>query len=52
MKMIGNREYCDVKEFAQQSGRSVKAVVKDLKKMIKKRTGFGKVILMSRKHVL
>ena len=34
--MIGNREYCDVKEFAQQSGRSVKAVVKDLKKMIKK----------------
>ena len=36
VKMIGNREYCDVKEFAQQSGRSVKAVVKDLKKMIKK----------------
>ena len=33
VKMIGNREYCDVKEFAQQSGRSVKA---DLKKMIKK----------------
>ena len=36
VKMIGNREYCDVKEFAQQSGRLVKAVVKDLKKMIKK----------------
>ena len=51
VKMIGNREYCDVKEFAQQSGRSVKAVVKDLKKMIKK-AGFGKVILMSRIHVL
>ena len=36
VKMIGNREYCDVKELAQQSGRSVKAIVKDLRKMIKK----------------
>ena len=36
VKMIGNREYCDVKEFAQQSGRSVKADCERFEKMIKK----------------
>lgn len=36
VKMLDVREYCDVKELAQRSGRSGKAVVKDLKKMIKK----------------
>lgn len=36
VKMIQNREYCDIKELSAKSGRSVKAVVKDLKKMIKK----------------
>lgn len=36
VKILGNREYCDVKELAQKTGRSVKTVAKDLKKMIKK----------------
>ena len=36
VKLLGEREYCDVKELAQKTGRSVKAVVKDLKKMIRK----------------
>lgn len=36
VNLIGNREYCDVKELAQQTGRTAKSVVKDLKKMIKK----------------
>ena len=36
VKLVGNREYCDVKELAQKTGRSAKAVLKDLKKMIKK----------------
>lgn len=36
VKALENREYCDVKELAQKTGRSVKAVVKDLKKMIRK----------------
>lgn len=36
VKILQDREYCDVKELAQRTGRSVKAVVKDLKKMIKK----------------
>ena len=34
--IVGNREYCDIKELAQKTGRSVKNVVKDLKKMIRK----------------
>ena len=34
--VLREREYCDVKELAQKTGRSVKAVVKDLKKMIQK----------------
>ena len=36
VKLLGNREYCDVKELAQKTGRPVKSIVKDLKKMIKK----------------
>lgn len=36
VKVINNREYCDVKELAQKTGRTGKAVVKDLRKMIKK----------------
>lgn len=36
VKLLREREYCDIKELAQQTGRSVKAVTKDLKKMIKK----------------
>lgn len=36
VKVIGSREYCDVKELARKTGRSVRAVVKDLKKMIQK----------------
>ena len=36
VKALEDREYCDVKELAQKTGRSVKAVVKDLKKMIRK----------------
>lgn len=36
VKILQNREYCDVKELAARSGRSVRAVVKDLKRMIKK----------------
>ena len=36
VKILGNHEYCEVKELARQTGRPVKAVLKDLKKMIKK----------------
>ncbi len=36
VKILQNREYCDVKELAARTGRSVRAVVKDLKRMIKK----------------
>ena len=36
VKVIKDREYCEIKELAQKTGRSVKSVVKDLKKMIKK----------------
>ncbi len=36
VKLLGNREYCDIKELAQRTGRTAKSVVKDLKKMIKK----------------
>lgn len=36
VKVLKDREYCEVKELAQKTGRSVKAVVKDLKKMIQK----------------
>ena len=36
VKLLGNREYCEIKELAQKTGRSVKSTVKDLKKMIKK----------------
>lgn len=36
VKLLGNREYCDVKELAQKTGRPVKSIVKELKKMIKK----------------
>ena len=36
VSVLRDREYCDVKELAQNTGRSVKAVVKDLKKMIQK----------------
>lgn len=36
VKALGAREYCDTAELAQRTGRTVKAVVKDLKKMIRK----------------
>ena len=36
VSVLRDREYCDVKELAQKTGRSVKAVVRDLKKMIQK----------------
>ena len=36
VKVLRDREYCEVKELAQKTGKSVKAVVKDLKKMIRK----------------
>lgn len=36
VKILKDREYCDIKELAQRTGRSAKAVVKDLKKMIRK----------------
>ena len=36
LSVLKEREYCDVKELAQKTGRSVKSVVKDLKKMIRK----------------
>ncbi len=34
--ILKEREFCDVKELAQKTGRSAKAVAKDLRKMIKK----------------
>ena len=34
--ILKEREFCDVKELAQKTGKSVKTVVKDLRKMIKK----------------
>ena len=36
VKILADREYCDIKELAQKTGKSVKAVAKDLKKMIDK----------------
>lgn len=36
VKVLGDQEYCEVKELSRQTGRSAKAVLKDLKKMIKK----------------
>ena len=36
VKILGDQEYCEVKELARQTGRSAKAVLKDLKKMVKK----------------
>lgn len=36
VKILESREYCDIKELAQRTGRSAKSVVKDLKKMIAK----------------
>ena len=36
VKALGAREYCNTAELAQRTGRTVKAVVKDLKKMIRK----------------
>ena len=34
--LIGNREYCDIKELSQKAGRPLKKVIKDLRKMIEK----------------
>ena len=34
--LIGNREYCDIKELSQKAGRPLKKVIKDLRKMIQK----------------
>ncbi len=36
VEVIGEREYCPVKELSDQTGRSRNAVVKDLEKMIRK----------------
>ena len=36
VKILKDREYCDVGELAQRTGRTAKSVLKDLKKMIKK----------------
>ena len=36
VRVLRGREYCEIKELAQQTGKNAKAVVKDLKKMIKK----------------
>lgn len=36
VSVLKDREYCDVKELAQKTGRSVKVVTKDIRKMIKK----------------
>lgn len=36
VKVLGQREYCDIKELAQKCGRSPKSVVKDVRKMIKR----------------
>ena len=36
VKVLGTREYCNTEELAKKTGRTVKAVVKDLKKMIRK----------------
>lgn len=36
VKILQNREYCDIKELVSRTGRSARAVVKDLKRMIKK----------------
>lgn len=36
VEILGEREYCDVKELAEKTGRTAKAVCKDLKKMIAK----------------
>lgn len=36
-RILGDREFCNVAELAQKTGRSVKLVVKDLDKMLKKR---------------
>lgn len=36
VEIIGNREYCDIKELSHKAGRPLKKVIKDLKKMIEK----------------
>nr|WP_294495135.1 5-bromo-4-chloroindolyl phosphate hydrolysis family protein [uncultured Mediterraneibacter sp.] len=36
VKILQDREYCDVKELSHRTGRSLKAVLKDLRKMIRK----------------
>ena len=36
VKILQEREYCDIKELAGRTGRSARAVIKDLKRMIKK----------------
>lgn len=36
VRILKDREYCDVKELSQRTGRSAKALVKDLRKMIGK----------------
>ena len=37
LQIIGKREYCNISELADKSGKSVSAVVKDLEYMMKKR---------------
>lgn len=36
VKILEDREYCDIRELAERTGRPAKGIVKDLKKMIKK----------------
>lgn len=36
VRILQGREYCDIRELAQRTGRSARAVVKDLRKMIRK----------------
>lgn len=36
VKIIGQREYCNIKELAEKSRRPARAVIKDVKKMIRK----------------
>ena len=36
VRILQGREYCDIRELDQRTGRSARAVVKDLRKMIRK----------------
>lgn len=36
IRVLGNREYCDVKELEEQTGKAKKFIIRDLEKMIQK----------------